>query len=231
MIPGQHNGTPLPFRNAGDSPVRKATAHNTPWLVDRTGSSDRTGRARQDNNTDTDTDNEDSRRETNENVTERYAVPPGERERASTERARSFKGKAHNRSNGDINSSGDIGPRPRPPWVSRSASEAISGQVGVGRSGDCRTSGGCEAAARSLSAAELSRRSEGPNAVDRGLAGVGDSLRSSRSSTLPPAPNGSNLGVGGVAVPALLSHVAGEFWCYGAVDYFRAFIDLPIHTV
>lgn len=61
---------------------------------------------------------------------------------------------------------------------------------------------------RSSSAAEPRGRLFGRGVVDRGLAGVGDSLRWSATSSMwalppPPPPTGQ-------AVPALLSHLAGE---------------------
>lgn len=99
---------------------------------------------------------------------------------------------------------------PSPEQDSRIKVPAVrSSWGGGGGGGGGGTDGGSkqEQVAKRLSAEALPLR--GLSAVDRGLVGVADSLRSSWSmSVLPAMPNGQ-------AVPVLLSHLAGEVLVQG----------------
>lgn len=111
------------------------------------------------------------------------------------------------------------------PWTARSSDpprgrkdvasslEELRRAGGIGGGADASVDGEAVSAA-----GRLGRSSGGRSAVERGLVGVGESLlRSSSWSTvvsLPTLPSGL---VGGEAVPALLSHLAGwwrDFACF-----------------
>lgn len=111
------------------------------------------------------------------------------------------------------------GRAPRP-WTARSSNPPRGRKIVASSLEKSRRAGGIGGGSdasvygEAVPAAErLGRSSGGRSAVERGLVGVGESLLRSSSSwsavmSLPTLPNGL---VGGEAVPALLSHLAGRW--------------------
>lgn len=182
LLPDSRKGLPLPVRNAGESPIRNSSPRNNR----RYSSSNSSGK---------DHSNSYVARHEQRHLAHRSderGTSPAGRNRLRQQRSRSSApGGARDPAVENIQ---HVRGKPS------AFPDKIANSYGGSSSGGGRREGGLEPRGLSTTAATTLRSSG--YAVDGGLAGVGASLRSSWSA-LPAMPNGE-------AVPALLSHLAGE---------------------
>ena len=190
LLPNSLKGLPLPVRNAGESPIRNSTSRNS----------------RRAHGT-----SSDSRKDSNSYAARHEQRRLAHRSDRSDERGTSPAGRSLLKQQRSRSSApgGTRDPAVENIRHVRDKPSAFPDKIasfhssfGGSSSNSRRREGGLEPKGLSTTAATTFRSSD--SAVDGGLAGVGASLRSSWSmAALPAMPNGE-------AVPALLSHLAGE---------------------
>lgn len=185
MLSYGQSGPSLPVRNAGESPIRNSTSHRNRQHRNRNGSID--DERISDHGRTHDGESHQQQRYRGRRYDDRGGYSPARRDRVGGQRGHSSM------------PNGGRDPDVENEQASRATKRASWG--GTSRLAEDDAVPGAREEAPSTAPRQQLRLSA--SAVDRGLAGVGESLRSSWSmSVLPAMPNGE-------AVPALLSHLAG----------------------
>lgn len=194
LLPSSQKGLPLPVRNAGESPIRTSTSRNN-RRHHNSSSNSSVGK-----DTNSYAAKHEQRHLTHRSV-ERGTSPAG-RSRLKQQRSRSSApGGARDPAVENIQHIRGSKHSALPDKIASSSYYEAGGSISS--SSSRRREGGFDEPRGLSTTAATTLRSSG-SAVERGLAGVGASLRSSWSvsAALPAMPNGE-------AVPALLSHLAG----------------------